>query len=247
MISPNKSLGQHYLIDKYKLTHIADSCVQLSKNIIEVGPGTGQLTKQLLVSNAENVIAIEKDERFLETLNSLEKVKIIHEDILNVDFAKLPDYVFVGNLPYNISALIITKFIKYISKFKHGIFLIQKEVADKISAKCNDRNHGRISCFIQSVATVKKILNVPPGCFFPAPKVNSEVIKISFKEHNLQSLDSLNKVLLQAFANPRKTVQNNLKNIPQAQAILEKHNCNMSMRPNNIPVEAYIEIANKLL
>ncbi len=243
MIAPKKNLGQHYLTDQSKLNYIANYSTSISKQIIEIGPGTGQLTKKLIEFGASDIIAIEKDSRFLNLLNELNNVKVINEDILKSKFECLPDdYIMVGNLPYNISAPIIIKFTKHIQTFKNAVFLIQKEVADKITSKCNERNYGRISCFIQSVADVKKILHVPPGCFFPAPKVDSEVISI--KSNNIKiDLDKLDIVLRQAFSNPRKTIQNNLKHLQNLESTLLKHNCNIKMRPNNIPIKAYIDLS----
>ncbi|QEK38499.1 16S rRNA (adenine(1518)-N(6)/adenine(1519)-N(6))-dimethyltransferase RsmA [Candidatus Cytomitobacter primus] len=275
VIAPKKNLGQHYLIDTNKLSYIASFANQLSESIIEIGPGTGQLTKYLFEYGCKKLLAIEKDKRFIVHLNSLfsnQDFTIFNKDILNTNFDELPNYILVGNLPYNISAPIIIKFINFINKFEHGIFLIQKEVADKICAKCNDRSYGRISVFIQSVANTKKILTVPPGCFSPPPKVYSEVIYITKKnkgnihannEHIDQSnkdknnekidlgkvdtenidLEKLDIILKAAFSNPRKTIRNNLKGFPKAEEIIQNNGLDMSVRPNNIPVEIYIQLS----
>ncbi|QEK37999.1 16S rRNA (adenine(1518)-N(6)/adenine(1519)-N(6))-dimethyltransferase [Candidatus Cytomitobacter indipagum] len=301
-IHTKKNLGQHYLVDVKKLSFMENFISNINNHVIEVGPGTGQLTKYI-IKNCAKLLAIEKDIRFISHLNNLfakekfhnnaenncinydsedgkndsenfkdarkltenakedielfksseEKFKVINCDILEIDFNSLPDYILVGNLPYNISALIIAKFIRCINKFKHGVFLIQKEVADKICAKCCDRDYGRISAFVQSVAKAKKILNVPPGCFAPPPKVNSEVIHLEilddFAESDLMNLDNLDTILRAAFSSPRKTIQNNLSSafphlVEKFSDIIIQNNLNMKMRPNQVSVSVYQKMAN---
>lgn len=282
-ILAKKNLGQHYLMDVKKLSFIAKFVSQISDRVIEIGPGTGQLTKYMMEQNCTKLLAVEKDARFMQHLNNIfgvkkqfeeyadnqniraivehfqmneERILLINQDILAIDFHDLPDYIMVGNLPYNISAPIIGRFIRHIDKFKHGIFLIQKEVADKICAKCGDREYGRISVFVQSIANARKILNVPPGCFSPPPKVNSEVVHLEINAQydlcNLvQNLNNIDQITRYAFANPRKTLCNNLSRhfshcMGNFGDILSEFGLNLNVRPNQIPIEVYVKCSQIL-
>ena len=280
MFRTKKSLGQHYLIDQKKLDRIADLVIKAGQNIVEIGPGTGKLTEYLFKNGAKQIIAIEKDDRFCEHLKALfidHDFQLKSNDVLQEDFSQWPDnFVICGNLPYNISSVIITNFIKYISKFQHGIFLVQKELAEKICAKCGDRNYGRLSIFINSVATAKIVLNVPPGCFAPPPQVDSSVVHIQFQKDLVHQnaipnqLEALDYVVKQAFSSPRKTIYNNFKNfhtdsenyntttqeakcfkvdsnfISNCENILLHHNLNLQCRPNQIPIQAYLEMSQHI-
>ncbi|USO00680.1 MAG: ribosomal RNA small subunit methyltransferase A [Alphaproteobacteria bacterium] len=249
-----KSLGQHYLTDIRKLDYISKYCLNISKNVLEIGPGTGQLTKNLFQNGADKIFAIEKDVRFIEYLEeTLQEYDftVRNEDVLKEKFENFTDdWVICGNLPYNISSIIITNFVKNIAKFKSGIFLVQKEMADRICATCNEKDYGRLSVFINSVASTKKILHVGPNCFSPPPKVDSTVIHIEPKRHSDVNLDKLDQVLKEAFLSPRKVAINNLKNLAisfhNLEQIFKKHNITEQSRPNNLPIELYIELSQML-
>ena len=177
MLNLKKSLGQNLLIDKNILNKIAELSSINGKVVFEVGPGTGNLTEIILKKNPKKLLLVEKDKRFCEILTKkfdLEKNFIIYnEDILKFNFDKNinPDLVF-GNLPYNISTQILAKFIKFNKwppPFSKIIFMFQKEVADRILAKPNTKEYGRISVLANFRLDIVDSFKISRKCFFTSP------------------------------------------------------------------------------
>ena len=189
-IRPKKSLGQNFLIDKNIIKLIINLGGIVEDNIlVEVGPGTGNLTEQILLKNPKKLILIEKDKNLakhlLEKFNN--KIMLINDDILNVEENELSDkkMIIFGNLPYNISTQILAKWIKHKnlnSIFKRFILMFQKEVADRILANTNHKNYGRLSILSSWRLNIKKIKEISPKCFFPSPKVKSTILLIEPKQ-----------------------------------------------------------------
>ena len=183
-IIPKKSLGQNFLIDKNIIEKICNAG-NLSKNdnVLEIGPGTGNLTEFILKKKPKKFYVIEKDERLIKNLNEKfdNKLTIINEDILKYDLKLLSDkdLIIFGNLPYNISSQILVNFINYsYSKFSYKklVLMFQKEVADRILAEDNSKNYGRLSIFSSWKLDIKKIMDIYPSSFFPKPKVMSSLL-----------------------------------------------------------------------
>ena len=182
MSKPKKSLGQNFLIDKNIISKIINNVEIKNKIILEVGPGTGNLTEKILLKNPKKLIIIEKDKTLFQNLklkfNKFSNLKILNCDFLKLNLDKVvkEKMTIVGNLPYNISTQILVKLIKFQDNnkiFEKLILMFQKEVADKIIASNNSKNYGRISIISKYNFNVIRLFNISNNCFFPKPKVMS--------------------------------------------------------------------------
>ena len=251
-----KSLGQNFLIDKNIINKISDS-INPDKDdlIIEIGPGSGALTKELVKKDCD-VICFEIDTRLKEKLESIDsnRLKIVFEDFLKVNLDNYIDYdkynhiFFVGNLPYYITTAIINKIVEE-SKPYQIIIMIQKEVADRFNAKPSTKQYGSLSVFLQYNFDIEKVCNVSKNCFEPIPKVDSSVLKlISNRKYKANNEDKLYKLIKDAFKQKRKNLRNNLKNydLERINIILSKNNKNLMSRAEELTVEEFVEISNNL-
>ena len=250
-INPKKSLGQNFLTDKNIINIIVDRGNINKKDIIlEVGPGTGSLTEKILSKNPKKVFAIEKDKYLSKDLSEKfkEKLIIINEDILKFDEKKLsnqPMIVF-GNLPYNISTQIFIKWIKLINlnkTFKKLILMFQKEVAERIIAKKNTKNYGRLSIISNWRLDIKNEFDISKNCFFPKPKVESTLLSFLpkvdyFKIKNPKNLEKITRVF---FNQRRKMIKNPLRQIfKNPELVAKKIKLNLNLRPQNLsPLDYY--------
>ena len=182
MIKPKKSLGQNFLIDNNIVNKILKLAEIRNSNIVEIGPGTGNLTKKIIELKPKNLILIEKDKILASNLkNELEKhsnIKFFNDDILKFDLENKikKNSIIVGNLPYNISSQILVKLIKFkkwLPKYNKLILMFQKEVADRILAKYNTTNYGRLTILTATRLKITNHFNVSPNSFYPVPKVKS--------------------------------------------------------------------------
>ena len=226
-LRPLKKLGQNFIFDLNITNNIAKVANCHNKNIIEIGPGPGGLTRSIFIQGANSIIAIEKDYKSIKCLQSLQdicgnKLKIIHDDILNlklIDFGPFPKSI-IANLPYNISSKLIINWLKEINLNKDVLIdeitiTIQKELADKLVSKVGDSNYGRISLITNLLSSVSKEIELPPSVFFPKPKVHSSVIKITpLKEPRFDvDLNIFEKLTRKAFGNRRKISRGANKNL----------------------------------
>jgi 16S rRNA (adenine1518-N6/adenine1519-N6)-dimethyltransferase len=250
-----KSLGQNFLVDQNILRLIANS-TEIKKNneIIEIGPGTGNLTEFLLKKNPKKIYLIEKDEKLVNLLKNKfsEKLDIINEDILKFSKKNLlnNESIIFGNLPYNISSQILVKFIinKNKFKFKKLIFMFQKELADRILAKVNSSNYGRLSILANWKFNIKKVIDIKPNSFFPRPKVLSSLLifypkipLISFK--NPENLEYITKIF---FNQRRKKIKKPINILfKNSLNISEKFKLNLDLRPQNISPEIFYGLAKE--
>ena len=220
-IIPKKSLGQNFLIDTGIIEKICNSGnITENNNVLEVGPGTGNLTEIILQKKPKKFHVIEKDERLIKNLKERfdKKLIIINEDILEYDLKLLSDkdLIIFGNLPYNISSQILANFINYsYSEFSYKklVLMFQKEVADRILAEDNSKNYGRLSIFSSWKLNIKKIMDINPSSFFPKPKVMSSLLifepKINFiKFKNSKNLEHITNVF---FNQRRKMIKKTSK------------------------------------
>ncbi len=254
-----KSLGQNFLIDKNIINKIINS-IDLKEEslIIEIGPGSGALTKELVKLNA-NIISFEIDTRLKSELDKLcnenSNLEIIYEDFLKIDlkeFLKQKKYknlYFVANLPYYITTAIINKITEE-SNPKEMILMVQKEVADRFSAHPNTRDYGSISVFLQYNYDISKVVLVPKTCFYPSPKVDSVVIKFETRENKVKALneEKFYKLIKDSFQFKRKNLRNNLKgyNQDKINEILKEYNKDLTARAEEISVEEFINISNNI-
>lgn len=216
-IKPKKSLGQNFLIDKNIIKLIINLGGIVEDNIlVEVGPGTGNLTEQILLKNPKKLILIEKDKNLakllIEKFNN--KIMLINDDILNVEENELSDkkMIIFGNLPYNISTQILAKWIKHKnlnSICKKFILMFQKEVADRILATTNQKNYGRLSILSSWRLNIKKIKEISPKSFFPSPKVKSTILLIEPKTNFFEIKNPKNlEYITSVFFNQRRKMIN---------------------------------------
>ena len=253
MIFSKKSLGQNFLTDKNIIDLIVDiGNINENSEIIEVGPGNGALTKKIIEKKPKNFIAIEKDEKLVELLNKKFKnnVKIINEDMMKISYENYlkRDTIIFGNLPYNISTQILAKWIKLknIDKIcKKLILMFQKEVADRIIAKPDTKNYGRLSILSNWRMKIDKIIDLEPESFNPRPKVKSTLLVFMPKKKFYEFKDPSNLEFITNvfFSNRRKMIKKPLKflfkNFEDVAKILD---INLNLRPQNLSSATYYKI-----
>ena len=249
-----KSLGQNFLIEKNIVRKILSLTSFKGKNIIEIGPGKGALTDEIIKMKPKLLILIEKDEALTNYLNSkysLEKtVKIYNTDILNFNFEKInkDKIIIIGNLPYNISSQILIKILRYKkikTKFEDLIFMFQKELGEKIIGKFPSKNYGRLSIITNFRLRVIKKFLVSANCFFPKPKVTSMVIHFKTLKKNLfniNNISNLEKITNILFSNKRKMINKRISHILNNQKIKKLPNLNLKLRPEKISPETFYKI-----
>lgn len=251
-----KSLGQNFLKDEFILNKISNSVEIKEKDlIIEIGPGTGALTKYLKEKNSY-LICFEIDTRMKDILKKYEneKTKIIYEDILTTDIEKhlsafdFENIYVIANIPYYITTPIIKKMME-LKDLKSMTLLVQKEVAERFSAKPKRKAYGSITVYLNYYFNIKYLFNVKNTCFDPIPKVDSAVINFTKKE-NIPKVkeDTFFKLVEDAFKMKRKTLKNNLKeyNWESIKNVLANYNLEENVRAEELPLEVFINIANNI-
>lgn len=251
-----KSLGQNFLKDKNIIKKIADSINPTEEDlIIEIGPGAGALTKELVKKKSE-VICFEIDTRLKEILEQInsEKLTIIFKDFLSIkineyiDQNKYKNLYFVGNLPYYITTAIINKIVKESNPYEITI-MVQKEVADRFSAKPGTKDYSSISIFLQYNFDIERVCNVGKTCFEPVPKVDSSVIKFKRnKKISANDEEKFYKLIKDSFTQKRKNLKNNLKgyDLNKIQMILKKYDKDLTARAEQLSIEEFIDISNNI-
>lgn len=228
-----KSLGQNFLTDNSVLRDIVEGA-EISKEdfVIEIGPGVGTLTKELLKS-AKRVCSIELDSELIPILNEelkdFDNFTLVHKDAMKVNFGEIigeeKSVKLVANLPYYVTTPIIAKLLNEEYKFKSLTIMIQKEVAERIASEPNSKDYGALSLLVQYYCNTKIIRRVGPGAFVPQPKVDSIVIRLDrLEEPRVKAKDTklLFKVIREAFNMRRKTLWNALKPIGLSKENLAK-------------------------
>ena len=253
-IKPKKKLGQNFLHDKNIISSIINNVNVKDEDIIEIGPGPGMLTENILKNKARSLLVIEKDDSFEVNLKKIKNkykdnfIYLIH-DVIDFDFNKLTkkEYKIVSNLPYNISVPFILKMIKIreVISWKDMVLMVQKEVAERITANIGTKNYGRLSIMVNLNNDVKKLLNVKPSSFIPKPKVDSTVIKISPKNKNLNINEEIfEKIVKICFSQRRKKIKNNLDQLnTNTSLLLELSNIDPDIRAENINIEGFLRIS----
>ena len=252
-IKNKKSLGQNFIFDKNYLKKISNFIVSNSDNIlIEIGPGPGTLTEFLNEKNFKKLILIEKDSRLLSDLKktfSSNKIEIFNEDALNFDFQinDLKNSIIVGNLPFNISVDLLylwTKLKKWPPNQVKMVLMFQKEVANRIMADPNNKSYGKLSIVIQSRYRINKLLDVPSSLFTPPPKVDGTILEFTpHNDYRLIDIEKIDEVSKSAFSQRRKKIKNNMSKYIH---ILDMLSIDKNLRPENLNVNDYCEIAKKI-
>ena len=249
MIKAKKSLGQNFLIDKNILEKITNITNIQDKIILEVGPGTGNLTSYILKKNPKKIFVIEKDNQLAINLESKfnKQLTIINDDILKIDETKFfKDKVTVfGNLPYNISTEILSKWIINLKEnfwFECLILMFQKEVADRIIAEFNTSNYGRLSIICNWKLNIKKICDIKPEAFNPKPKIDSSLLFFYPKKNFIKINDpkNLEKITRIFFSQRRKMLKKPYNQVFNGdQNILDKLKIDLNLRPQNLSFDTY--------
>ena len=255
MIKAKKSLGQNFLTDRNILEKIVGITKIKNKTILEVGPGTGNLTSFILKKNPKKVFVVEKDKDLAENLKNTfkDQLTIINDDILNVNENLLfNDKVTVfGNLPYNISTEILNRWIINLKNdfwFDHLVLMFQKEVADRIIAKFNTSAYGRLSILSNWKLNIKKICDIKPESFSPKPKINSSLLFFSPKKdfYKIKDPKNLEKITRIFFSHRRKMLKKPFNQLFNGdQKILDKLNINLNLRPQNLNFEIYYKLTGE--
>jgi 16S rRNA (adenine1518-N6/adenine1519-N6)-dimethyltransferase len=249
-----KSLGQNFLVDKNIIKKIVNSLELKNKDIVEIGPGNGALTNEILKCNPKSLILIEKDNNFAKHLkekySNIRQIKIFNSDILKFDIEKYikKKSIIYGNLPYNISSQILVKFLKFSKwppKYNDLIFMFQKELGEKITGNYPGKHYGRLSILTNLKLSVYKSFFVSPNCFHPKPKVDSTVIHFKPKINtnlNIKNINNLEKITNIFFSNKRKMINKNIKKILNKNQISLLIDLDLSLRPAEIRPEMYYKI-----
>ena len=252
MIRAKKSLGQNFLIDREVLEKITNVVQIKDKIILEVGPGTGNLTSFILKKNPKKMFVIEKDDDLAINLNETfkDQLTIINDDILQVDenlIFKNKVTVF-GNLPYNISTEILSKWITQTKDefwFNNLILMFQKEVADRIIAKFNTSDYGRLSILSNWKLNVEKICDIKPESFSPRPKIDSSLLFFSPKKsfYKIKDPKNLEKVTRIFFNHRRKMLKKPFNQLFNGdQRVLNELKIDLNLRPQNLDFDTYYQL-----
>ena len=255
MIKAKKSLGQNFLIDKNIIEKITNTTKITNKIILEVGPGTGNLTSYILKKNPKKLFVIEKDNQLAIDLKNKfnNQISIIHEDVLKIDettFFKDKLIVF-GNLPYNISTEIISKWIVNLKDkfwFECLVLMFQKEVADRIIAELNTSSYGRLSIICNWKLNIRKICDIKPESFFPKPKVDSSLLFFYPKKNfvRINNPNNLEKVTRIFFNQRRKMLKKPFNQLFNGnQNVLNKLKIDLNLRPQNLNLDTYYKLASE--
>jgi len=257
--APKKSLGQNFLIDKNIISKIIKiGNIEKNKTVLEIGSGYGNLTRKIASMNPNKIFAIEKDKKLIPSLNEsfkdYNKIEIVNDDIFNIiEKKKLEQNIIVfGNLPYNISTQTLASLIlleKWPPWYEILIFMFQKEVADRILAKENSKDFGRLSILSNWRLNIKKHFNVSKNCFYPKPKINSTVLSFKPKENNefnIKNPKNLEKITRVLFSSRRKMINKSfLKLFNYNKSVAKELNLKLNQRPGELSNEMFYKITMK--
>ena len=254
-IKPKRSLGQNFLIDREVLNQIVSVTDIANKEVLEIGPGTGNLTTYILKKNPKRIFVIEKDDELALLLKEKfeNEIKIINDDILKVEVDRISEQKLIvfGNLPYNISTEILSQWIINVRKifwFESLILMFQKEVADRIIAEYNTSKYGRLSILTSWKLDVKKILDIKPQSFSPRPKIDSSLLLFTPKKNSfeLKSAKNLEMITRVFFSQRRKMLKKPFNQIfTNSKEVAEKFNIDLNLRPQNLEPEIYFKLTKE--
>jgi 16S rRNA (adenine1518-N6/adenine1519-N6)-dimethyltransferase len=248
-----KSLGQNFLIDKNIIKKIINLSNIQNRHVIEIGPGNGELTDEIINNKPKSITLIEKDfdlsKKLQKKYSENKNLIIFNNDVLKFDLEKIikKESMIIGNLPYNISSQILVKMIKFKKwppNFYDLIFMFQKELGEKIIGLYQTPNYGRISILANSRLKVINNFFVSPNCFRPKPKITSMVIHFKPKSTLLSIKDILNleEVTKIFFSNKRKMINKNIKKLFTQKQIKSLNQLDLKSRPTELNPEMYYKI-----
>jgi 16S rRNA (adenine1518-N6/adenine1519-N6)-dimethyltransferase len=254
-IKPKKSLGQNFLIDRDVLEQIVDTVNITNKEVLEIGPGSGNLTTFILKKKPKKVYVIEKDDELALLLQDkfANEITIINDDVLKISEDKISteELTVFGNLPYNISTEILSKWITNLDKkiwFESLVLMFQKEVADRIIAEYNTSKYGRLSILSNWKLNIKKIINIKPQSFSPRPKIDSTLLLFTPREKIFELKDAKNLEMITRvfFSQRRKMLKKPFNQVfNNAKQIADKFNIDLNLRPQNLEPEVYFKLVKE--
>ncbi len=255
---PKKSLSQNFLIDGNIIRKIADAAnVQPGDFVLEIGPGPGALTQDLLQRGAR-VIAVEKDRVLANRLTRLQgELTVYNDDILEFDFAQKLDPFLKGqkakviaNLPYHITAPILTKFACMHDRIDSMVFMVQHEVARRMTANPGSKDYGSLTLFLNYHCLAEYVFKVKRTCFYPVPKVDSAVVRLQLRDPpSVSDPESFLNIVRQAFEKRRKMLRNSLSGEYAPEAVvraLEQSGLNPKARPEELSLDQFIRFYEQL-
>jgi len=254
-IKAKKSLGQNFLIDREVLEKIVSITDITNKEVLEIGPGSGNLTTYILKQKPKKLYAVEKDDDLAILLKEKfdNEIEIINEDILKVSEDEISDQklsVF-GNLPYNISTEILSKWILNIGSnfwFESLVLMFQKEVADRIISEFNNSKYGRLSILSSWKLNVQKIIDIKPQSFSPRPKIDSSLLLFTPKKNFFELRDprNLEKITRIFFSQRRKMLKKPFNQVfANGKEVAEKFGIDLNLRPQNLEPEIYFKLVKE--
>jgi|TARA_B100001750_G_scaffold144571_1_gene115433 16S rRNA (adenine1518-N6/adenine1519-N6)-dimethyltransferase len=252
MVFAKKKWGQNFLVDNNLLEKIINNVkIDSNENVLEIGPGQGALSEKLVgICNELHMVEIDRDLiSILKQHDKLSQTEIINQDILKVDLPALDieNPVVVGNIPYNITSPIVFWLIKYLASWNRAYLMVQKELAQRLTAKIGTKDYSRLTVMTSLYFDIKICFLISPNVFLPKPKVQSAFIEIIKKEnsshHNI-NLKSFDQVVRMAFNQRRKMLRNSLSSLN-----IDIKNCGIDFteRPEQLSVEDFIEISNNII
>ena len=255
MIRAKKSLGQNFLIDKNIINKIVNFVELKNRNVLEIGPGTGNLTEEILRKNPKKILVVEKDNNLANLLKEKfkDKIKVINRDILKTNENSLYNETLtvLGNLPYNISTEILCKWILNLKEktwFDYLILMFQKEVADRVISDFNTKSYGRLSILANWRLDIKKVFNISPLSFKPKPKIDSTVLFFKPKKNFFSFKDSKNleKITRIFFMHRRKMIKKPYYQLFNGNiSIASKIGIDLNSRPQNLDFETYFKLTKE--
>jgi 16S rRNA (adenine1518-N6/adenine1519-N6)-dimethyltransferase len=262
-LSPKKSFGQNFLVEETHLFGIARDVHQLFPlktaplQVVEYGGGLGALTEHLL-NQQLNVHCVERDRDLIPILRSQfalaseqEQLHLYEADAAKFDLPHTNHkWVICGNLPYHLTSTLVLKTCAQAADVFGGVFLVQKEVAERIAAKEGNKDYSVLSVLVQSQFDAHISRYIPPGCFVPAPKVDSAVVVLRKNNKGFEASEkmvTLKRIVKQAFGQRRKTLRNNFKKDKDVQAHLVAMGVDLGLRPEALPVGTYLALVERLL
>lgn len=252
-----KKFGQNFITDTNLINKIVSSSKIDDKNVIEVGPGRGALTKEL-AKRAKMVIAYEIDKDLTIYLDELvrnnDNLEVIYKDFLSIDFKSDKKWELIGNLPYYITTPILFKFLEN-NVYNSATIMVQKEVGERLISKPNSKKYNALSVIVQYLTNVERVANVSKKLFFPVPKVDSVVIRLEKKNNReipLEKEQDFLKFVKACFTQKRKTLANNLtesynQNKEAINALLRVNQFNESVRAEQLSLNDFINLFNQII
>lgn len=267
-LNARKSLGQNFIFDQNFTDKIARAASGLTgdlKNsvVLEIGPGPGGLSRSILDAGVKKLVVIEKDERCLQALHELKnfygsRLEIVEGDALVINemsvLAPFLDasekFQIIANLPYNIGTILLFKWLKIVEKISSMHLMLQKEVVERIVARPDSKDYGRLAVMVQFLCEVKMLFSVNRAIFTPQPKVTSAIVEIVPRQKKFAEVEfnDLEKIVAAAFNQRRKMVKAGLKTItPHAEEILTSLKINPNLRAENLSLHDFCRITSAMM